>query len=93
MELCTFARKLKFDLRLFTNGTLIDEKIAKKIASLCLSGIEISLYGTQRTHDLITNKPGSFKRVMETIKILKDNKIPITIKCPVMKPNFKDIKW
>jgi radical SAM protein with 4Fe4S-binding SPASM domain len=93
LELSRYARKLKFDLRIFTNGILVTEKDAAFLSSVNISGIEISLYGNRQTHDKITNSKGSFDKVIETIKILKKHKIPVTIKCPMMKTNYKDYLW
>jgi radical SAM protein with 4Fe4S-binding SPASM domain len=92
-ELCSYARKLKFDLRLFTNATLIDEATVNRLSHLDLSGIEISLYGRKNTHDAITRSKGSFDKTITAIKLLKAHKIPVSIKCPVIKQNFKDMGW
>ena len=92
-ELCEFARAKGFDLRLFTNGTLIDDKIAEKLAAVGVCGVEISLYGKRRAHDLVTRSPGSFKRSLNAIRSLQKNNIRVTIKSPVMKTNFSDYKW
>lgn len=93
LELVKYARKLKFDLRIFTNGTLITETEARILASANLSGIEISLYGKRQTHDKITNSKGSFDKVIGAIKMLKKHKIPVSIKCPIIKTNYKDYLW
>lgn len=93
LELCTYARKLKFDLRIFTNGTLISEAAARKLSQINISAVEISLYGRKDTHDKITGMPDSFDRVLDSIKLLKKHGIRVTIKCPLMKTNFKDYTW
>lgn len=93
IELCSIARKLQFDLRIFTNGTLIDDEKAYKLSQMNLSGIEISLYGKEKTHDFITGVPGSYKKTLNAVKLLNKFKLPLTVKCPLMKLNFKDYKW
>lgn len=92
-ELCEYARNLRFDLRLFTNGTLIDPAAAKKISSIGVSCVEISLYGRKGSHDRITCSPGSFERSLSAIKSLAREKVPVAIKCPVTTVNAKDLQW
>jgi len=93
LELCEYARKLEFDLRVFTNGTLIDNSYAEFLSEICISGIEISLYGRRDTHDSIVRVEGAFEKVLTAIEILKMHNIPITIKSPVMKLNFEDYPY
>ncbi|MBN1621404.1 MAG: radical SAM protein [Endomicrobiales bacterium] len=93
LELCDYAKKLKFDLRIFTNGNLLTENTVKKLSSLNVSGVEISLYGRKKTHEEITNKKGTFSSTISAIKLLKKYKIPVTVKSPMMKTNFKDLEW
>lgn len=91
MELCAYARKLNFDLRLFTNATLITPALAKKLATLHLSGIEVSMYGSAPVHDRVTGVHGSFERTVRTLDLLHAAGIPLTFKMPLMKENFKEI--
>ena len=41
-DIAKYARKKEFAIRLFTNGTLIDEKVADKIKNLSPLSVEIS---------------------------------------------------
>jgi len=62
-DIAKYARKKEFAIRLFTNGTLIDEKIADKIKILSPLSVEISLYGMDRlVHEDITKIPGSHEK-------------------------------
>ena len=55
------ARQLGFALRLFSNGSLIDEQLARDIEPLHAT-VEISLYAMRReTFEEITRRPGSFR--------------------------------
>ena len=64
---------LGFLTTLFTNGALIQRETALELAKLNLGEIGITLYGADaETHDSYTRNPGSFKRVMDAIKIMKD---------------------
>ena len=58
--------KIEIGMILSTNGTLIDNNIAKKI-SRYISAVQISLDGKQNTHDMIKGK-GTFNKTIEGIK-------------------------
>jgi AdoMet-dependent heme synthase len=93
LELCETARKLGFDLRLFTNATLLSENIADKLATLGLSCVEISLYGKKQRHEQVTEAEGSYEKTMKAINMLLKRKIPVTLKAPLMSINFQDRFW
>jgi radical SAM protein with 4Fe4S-binding SPASM domain len=86
-----YARRKNFALNLFTNGTLIDERIADEIAELAPQKVEISIYGaTQDTHDKITCTPGSWEKSLKAIKLLKKRGVGITLKTLWMKENIHE---
>lgn len=93
LELCAYARRLKFDLRLFTNATLITPGISKKLAAAGVSAVEISLYGKRETHEKITRVQGSFDRTIAAIKALVKDKVKVVIKCALIKQNIQDYPW
>jgi radical SAM protein with 4Fe4S-binding SPASM domain len=86
-EIAQYARKLNFALRLFTNGTLIDEDVADKISLLYPIAVEISLYGLKDTHERITRVKGSFQKTIQAIKLLRERKIKVLVKATLMKQN------
>ena len=51
----------------------------------------LSLDGTEPVHDFIRRKPGSFKKVMESIKTAKKNNIPVLVNTTVMNTNVDDM--
>jgi radical SAM protein with 4Fe4S-binding SPASM domain len=87
-ELATFARELDFALRLFTNGSLIDEAQADRIAALNPVGVEISLLGaTAATHDAITRRRGSFAKTVRGVRLLRERGMAVLLKCVIMRKN------
>ncbi len=91
--LCRHARKLHFDIRLFTNGTLLTPAMAKQLARVGVSAVEISIYGKPDTHDAITGHTGSWKRSMDSIKTLQKHGLKAVIKMPLMTENYEDKKY
>lgn len=87
------ARKLHFSVRLLTNGLLISEEIADKIASLYIEMIAISIYSMDpETHDKITGLPGSLEKSISAIMRLKDKGVRIKISTVIMRSNYGDWK-
>lgn len=74
---------------LFTNGTLIKEKI-NDIKNIDL--VNISLDGPREIHDNIRGK-GSFDKAIEAIKLLKENKIPVSTETVISNVNIHHLKF
>lgn len=65
----------KFDLvqRVVTNGTLVNERIAK-LFRRCHVEVGVSLHGIEpASHDLLTRRPGSFLRAVQAMECLEEN--------------------
>ncbi|MHB9154990.1 MAG: radical SAM protein [Endomicrobiales bacterium] len=93
IELCREARRLRFDLTLFSNGTLITEEHARMLSGLDVSGVEISLYGREETHEKVTGMRGSFARTVASLRLLRRHRVPVKVKSPLMTVNARDYPW
>ena len=81
LEIYTHAKQKGFLITLFTNGTLINEKIADYLVEYPPFAIEITLYGrTRETYEALTAMPGSYDRCMRGIRLLKDRGLPLKLK-------------
>jgi len=89
------AKKVKdLDMKfsLISNGFIIDKKIVEKLAELEPCDISLSLDGaTAKTHDRIRGVNGSFDRVLNSISLLNQKNIPISVITAVSKINFKEL--
>ena len=81
LEIYTEAKKRGFLITLFTNGTLITERVADHLAEYRPFVIEITLYGaTRETYEALTGIPGSYDRCMRGIRLLKERNLPLKLK-------------
>lgn len=81
LEIYTHAKQRGFLITLFTNGTLINEKVADYLQEWPPFAIEITLYGrTKETYETLTAVPGSYDRCMRGIALLKDRGLPLKLK-------------
>jgi len=91
-EIASYARQKGFVIRFFTNATLITPGIAKKIYDLKPLLVETSLYGqSAKTHDKITQIPGSFALTIDGVKHLVNSGVKVLVKTMAMKENISEI--
>ena len=90
-EIAAYARQLEFGLTIFTNAMLITDDIARRLKPLHLMEVGISLYSSNADqHDAITKVKGSFHKTIAGAKRLRDQGIPVNLKCPLMKSNLTE---
>ncbi len=90
-EIAEYARRLHFALRLMTNGTLVDEQVADRVASLHPDLVSISIYSTTaEIHDNITSVQGSLSRTIRAAKMLRDRKVRVKINAVLMRQNVNE---
>jgi len=91
LEILYFLKGLGFDLKIITNGTLLNKDLIKHLKSIYPSEIGVSLYGlSPLVHEKITRVRGSFQKTFQTIKALKEEGLPVHIKTTLMKENFEE---
>ena len=81
LEIYTHAKRRGLLVTLYTNGTLINERIADHLAEYRPFKIEITLYGgTRETYEKMTRVPGSFDRCHRGIDLLVERGLPLALK-------------
>ena len=90
-EIIEHARSRHFAINLLTNATMIDETMADRIKAVAPWEMGISVYGaTAETHDRVTQLPGSFKKTIAAIMMLKARGLKVNLKCTLMKDNVEE---
>lgn len=73
-------------MRIFTNGIVINEEIADRLAKLCPYVIEISIHGSNvQTAEALNQVPDSHKRVLTALQLLQERNLRAFLKCVVTK--------
>ncbi|MBE9562423.1 MAG: radical SAM protein, partial [Proteobacteria bacterium] len=80
-----------FSFAILTNGTFIDDSKAKLLYELNPAFVQVSIEGTEATHDSIRGK-GNFAQTVATIKRLRDNKVRTMISFTAHRKNFREFK-
>lgn len=88
-EISEYAAQKNFALSLITNGLLMDDKAADRIADLGFFNVTVSLYSTfPETHDRMTNRKGSHFRTMSAIERLLMRNVMVGINCLLTNQNI-----
>jgi MoaA/NifB/PqqE/SkfB family radical SAM enzyme len=94
-----FIRKDVFDLfrkhkdayfQVYTNSTLINKKLVKKLVDVGNVMPELSIEGFEKNTDARRGK-GTYKKVMKAMDLLKKNKIPFGFSVCVTKKNLNEV--
>jgi radical SAM protein with 4Fe4S-binding SPASM domain len=92
LDIYTYAKQKGFLITLFTNGTLVTERIADYLADWRPFAIEITLYGnTKESYERLTGIPGSYERCMRGIRVLLDRGLPLGLKTVAVSTNWREI--
>lgn len=86
-ELCRYAKKLNFDVRVFSSGLGLTPALAAELADAGVSGFELSLYGRAAVHDNITGRSGSHAETLRAARLLKKSGLKVKLKAPLMSLN------
>jgi len=91
-ELVSYADAHGIIPALATNGTLIDDTWALRIAASTIERVSISLDGaTAKTHDQLRQLPGAFDRAVAGIRRLADHQVPFQINMTLTKHNVHEL--
>lgn len=92
LDIYTYAKKKGFLITLFTNGTMITERVADYLTQWRPFAIEITLYGrTKETYERLTGIPGSYEKCMRGIQLLLDRKLPLALKSVAVTVNVHEL--
>jgi len=93
LDIYLYAKKKGFLITLFTNGTLITERIADTLAAWRPFAIEITLYGrTRETYERLTGIPGSYDKCLRGIDLLLARRLPLALKSVAVTLNVHEVR-
>ena len=90
-ELADYARSKGMRAVISTNGTLIDEKMAKVLKEIGLSYVGISLDGVRETNDMFRGMPGAFDAALSGLRNCQREGIKVGLRFTINKKNVADI--
>lgn len=92
LDIYAYAKRKGFLITLFTNGTLITERIADFLVEMPPFSMEITLYGaTRETYEKLTQIPGSYDKCLRGIDLLLERKLPLKLKTVAVSINKHEL--
>ena len=91
IELGQMAAEMGLRPVISSNGTLIDDELARKIRDAGFQYVGISIDGAPATHDKFRNRPGAFEAALNGIKACMNNGIKTGIRFTVNRLNQADL--
>ncbi len=91
MDLIAYARGKGIRAVLSTNGTLITKDIAKKLKTMGLSYVGISIDGLEETHNKFRGSENSFKLAMQGIDNCREEGLKVGLRFTINKNNLHDV--
>jgi len=90
-ELAEYAISKGMRAVISTNGTLIDEKMAKVLKEIGLSYVGISLDGVRETNDKFRGMPGAYDAALKGLRNCRQEGIKVGLRFTINKKNVMDI--
>jgi AdoMet-dependent heme synthase len=91
LSILEYARSLTFCVKIKTNAFMIRESQADRIRDLGVQSVQVSIYSHRpEVHDAITKLPGSLKRSLAGIRLLKARGLKVIMANVLMRQNYGD---
>ncbi|GAA6142010.1 heme d1 biosynthesis radical SAM protein NirJ [Hydrogenophaga sp. 5NK40-0174] len=90
LEIAERSRDMGFYTGLSTNGTLIDEPMADRIAATGFDYVGISLDGLRETHDRFRRLEGAFDSSLAAVRYLRDRGVKVGLRFTMTSLNGHD---
>jgi radical SAM protein with 4Fe4S-binding SPASM domain len=83
-EIYRYASRKGFLVSVFTNGTMVTDRVAALFREIPPSVVEVSIYGADAEHyERVTGIPGSFARFERGVSLLQEAGVNLLLKHPV----------
>lgn len=90
-ELISYTRKKGIRAVISTNGTLINEETAPKLAAAGLSYVGVSLDGLKPVHDKFRGVADSFEKALAGIRASRNAGVKVGLRFTINKDNVDDV--
>ena len=92
LDILWYAKRLGFEVIIYTNGSLIDDEVAKELSLLGPNKVDITIPGMSRiAFECISGVSGSRDKVFKAIDLLHKKGVNLGFKTCMLKENEKEI--
>ena len=91
-DIAAYGVETGFRMALATNGTLVDERVAAKIADSGISRVAISIDGANAyTHDVFRGQPGAHALALRGLRNLRAEGVSVQINSTIARHNVTEL--
>lgn len=90
LKILECAKKYDFVIQILTNGYFLNEKMIQEIANSNVCKLSFSYYGSENTHNKITNKKDSYIKLMNAIDLCIKYNISYELKFILLNDNVDE---
>jgi radical SAM protein with 4Fe4S-binding SPASM domain len=91
-DIYRYAKERGFLITLFTNATMITERVADQLAEWRPFAVEVTLYGnTKETYEALTRIPGSYDHCIRGIRLMLERNLPVKLKTVAVTVNKHEV--
>lgn len=92
LDILWYAKRLGFEIIIYSNGSLIDDTIALELSKLRPNKVDITIPAmSAEACDNVTGLKGSRDKIFNAINLLKSNDVGLGFKTCLLKANEKEI--
>jgi len=93
IKILWYAKRLGFEIIIYTNGSLIDKEIANELSQLRPNKVDITIPAMSKdAFERISGVPGWRDKVFKAIELLHKKKVNLGFKTCVLKENEDEIE-
>jgi heme d1 biosynthesis radical SAM protein NirJ len=85
------AKSMRFYVGLSTNGTLIDDDLARRVQDTGYDYVGISLDGIGKTHDRFRRMDGAFAAALAALRRLRDRGVKVGVRFTMTEDNASEL--
>ena len=90
LEIVEAFRSKGLKVSLYSNGSILDREKCERLSQLGISIFSTTIFSLdEEINDYITQRKNSLRTILKNILLLDEYNIPIEIKMPIMKQNYK----
>lgn len=87
-EIAEAAVEREFAVRLLTNATFINARNIERFVQIGFTSVDVSILGDEAAHERIALIPGSYRKAVRAIEMMREREQAVILKYPVMKTNM-----
>ena len=92
-DLCAEARRRGFGLRVLSNGTLLGDPEARRLAALGTLSVEMTVYGgTPEGYRRAAGDAGGLEAIRTAIRALRRHEVPVVLKAFYFRANADEVE-